>query len=162
MEKLLLFSDGSVNTQTNIGFGAYFICFQNELDKNDFNPDVKTKQFEHTSSTKLELQTLLWALSEIDVNNKRLTIFTDSQNIVNLLGRRERLEKNNFHSKKGEKLTNSELYKQFFKEIDSINSEVIKVEGHQPSRNKSKIERFFTLVDRASRKALRDWNNSPN
>lgn len=160
MKKLFLFSDGSVSTQTKIGFGAYFICAGNDWGKNDFRPEIKTKQFMDTSSTKLELQTLLWALSEIESGHKMLTIYTDSQNIVTLLERRERLEKSNFCSKKGVELSNSELYKQFFTEMDSINCEVIKVEGHQPSRNKSKIERFFTLVDRASRQALREWNNS--
>lgn len=61
---------------------------------------VKLKRFKNTSSTKLELQTLLWALHEIDSAADKIIIYTDSQNTISLLERRERFEKNNYASKK--------------------------------------------------------------
>lgn len=154
MNQILLFTDGSVNVKTNIGFGACLCISEEELANEDFNSRVKVKRFENTSSTKLELQTLLWALSEITADGRKVIIYTDSQNITQLLERRQRLEQKDFHSKKG-LLKNSELYKEFYKKIDGFECEILKIKGHQPTRHKNEIERVFTLVDRASRKALR-------
>ncbi len=55
---------------------------------------IKTKKFENTSSTKLELETLLWALSEINLDNCKIIIYTDCQNIIGLKERRAGLVKN--------------------------------------------------------------------
>jgi hypothetical protein len=42
--------------------------------------------------------------------------------------------------------------------IDLLNCELVKVRGHQVSNQKDDIDRLFTLVDRASRRALREDN----
>jgi hypothetical protein len=39
--------------------------------------------------------------------------------------------------------------------LDALHCEIEKVQGHQPTRLKNEIERVFSLVDKASRKALR-------
>jgi len=44
---------------------------------------------------------------------------------------------------------------EFFRLIDMFDCEFVKAQGHQPSKNKDEIHRLFTLVDRASRNALR-------
>ena len=120
------------------------------------------KRFEHTSSTKLELQTLLWALNEtITLANSSdisLTIYTDSQNIIGLPRRRARLEQNNYFSSKNKRLNNYELYQDFYRLTDKLNCKFIKVIGHQASRKKDEVDKLFGLVDQASRRALR--NNS--
>lgn len=156
MNKLLLFTDGSVNVQTKIGFGASLAISGNEFLLRNFESRVKVKRFENTSSSKLELQTLLWALGEIPRNENQIMIHTDSQTIIDLLDRREKLEKNNFMSKKNIPLNNGDLYKEFFQTVDKLHCEFIKIRGHQPTKNKNEIERIFTLVDKASRKALRE------
>ena len=88
----MLFTDGSVNTRTHIGFGAYLVVAEDEISIDELKSRVIVKEFEHTSSTKLELQTLLWALSDIQVNGRKVSVYTDSQNIISLEGRRARLE----------------------------------------------------------------------
>ena len=115
-----------------------------------------TSQFEHTSSTKLELQTLLWALSNVQTSGRKVIIYTDSQNIIGLQKRRDRLEQNDYRSNKNKRLNNYELYQEFYRLTDQLDCEVVKVRGHLASRQKHDIDRLFTLVDRASRKALRD------
>lgn len=155
MNKSFLFTDGSVHVQSKIGFGAILFISEDELSIENLQSRIETKRFENTSSTKLELQTLLWALGKIEDTNQKVSVYTDSQNITQLLKRRIRLEQNNFISKKGELLNNYELYKEFYDKIDGLDCNFIKVRGHQPTRNKNQIERIFTLVDRASRKALR-------
>jgi ribonuclease HI len=154
--KLILLTDGSVNAQSKIGYGAYLAVSELGLSLDELRTRVKVKRFEQTSSTKLELQTLLWALSEIKTSGCKLTVYTDSQNIIGLPGRREQLEQNDYRSNKNKLLDNYELYQQFYRLIDLLDCELVKVRGHQASKQKNEIDQLFTLVDRASRKALRE------
>lgn len=153
MQELYLFIDASVNPQTKQGFGAYILT-------DDLKQDLKNKisyiMFEDTSSTKLELQSLLYVLKNIKKQSK-LTIYTDSQNTISLLQRREKLEKNSFYTSTNKLLKNHELYKEFYLLLDSLHCEFIKVKGHKKSKEKDEIEKIFTLVDRASRKKLREY-----
>lgn len=153
--KIMLFTDGSVDVQSNTGYGAYLAVTEQELSREDLKKRVKVKQFEQTSSTKLELQTLLWALHEIPASKKKVIIYTDSQNITGLLRRRKRLEKNDYFTNNSRRINNYELYREFFRITDLMECEFVKVRGHQPTKQKDEIHRLFTLVDRASRKALR-------
>jgi ribonuclease HI len=154
-EKRFLFTDGSVNTKSDIGYGAYLLVTEDEMFSDGLSSKVKLKRFENTSSTKLEMQTLLWALSEVGETEGKIIVYTDSQNIEGLMNRRERLEKNDFQSKKGREMNQAELYRQFFRMTDLLNCELRKVEGHKKTNQKDNIDRLFTLVDRASRNAVR-------
>ncbi len=154
----MLFTDGSVNVQSNIGYGAYLAVPEGGLSLDSLRASVKVRGFEHTSSTKLELQTLLWALSDIQALGSRVIVYTDSQNIMGLQGRRDRFEQNDYRSKKNKRLKNYELYQEFYIMTDQLDCEFVKVRGHHVSSQKDDIDRLFTLVDRASRNALRRDN----
>ncbi len=158
MDELMLFTDGSVNTQSNIGYGAYLAVTKRGLSLNSVRTSVKVRRFEHTSSTKLELQTLLWALNEIQALGRKVILYTDSQNILGLQGRRERFEQNDYRSRKNNRLSNYELNQEFYRMVDHMDRELVKVRGHQISNQKDDIDKLFTLVDRAARKALRGDN----
>jgi len=112
--------------------------------------------FNDTSSTKLEVQTMLWALKDIPLSNEEIIIYTDCQNIIGLPNRRKRFETNNYLTKKGKLIANHELYKEFYKLTDNLNYKLIKVKGHKESSQKDDIDRIFTLVDKASRDKLRN------
>ena len=155
----MLFTDGSVHPKLNIGFGAYLLVSEETWSLTALKKQVKVKRFDHTSSTKLELQTLLFALGEIP-NKKKVIIYTDSQNIIGLPARRNRLEQNNYYSAKNNLLNNHELYRTFFEVMDQLDCEFVKVAGHAPNSSKNKIEQLFTLVDKASRRALREVTRS--
>ena len=155
MNELMLFTDGSVNTRSKIGYGAYLIITSDELSSESLKSQVNVKRFENTSPTKLESETLLWALKENKFSENKLNIYTDSQNIISLLGRRERLEQNTYRSQKNNMIRNHQLYKDFYKIIDLMDCKFIKVRGHKRSSQKNDIDQLFTLVDRASRNALR-------
>jgi len=155
MDELMLLTDGSVNTQSNIGYGAYLAVSEHGLSLDLLRTRVKVRRFEHTTSTKLELQTLLWALNDIQVLGRKVIMYTDSQNILGLQGRRDRFEQNDYRSKKNKRLNNYELYREFYRMTDPLDCKLIKVHGHQVSNQKNDIDRLFTLVDRASRNALR-------
>ena len=156
MDELKLFTDGSVGAQSNIGYGAYLVVSDYGPSLDTLRSRVKVRRFENTSSAKLELQTLLWALSDIQELGSRVIVYTDSQNIMGLPGRRNRLEENEYRSKKNRRLRNEELYQEFYRMTDQMDCEFVKVRGHQVSNQKDDIDRFFTLVDKASRNALRN------
>lgn len=157
MTILRLFTDGSVNPESKVGYGAYLAVLLAAPYSESFKADVKVKKFEHTSSTKLEIQTLIWALTSIQKPGGRIIVYTDSQNIIGLKARRRRLEINDYLSKINKPIKNSALYQEFFYLSDQLDCEFKKVKGHKPSRLKDETERFFTLVDKASRKALRNY-----
>ena len=156
LTEIHVFTDGSVDPITKIGYGAYLIVTNLDDSVETLKKHVKVKRFEDTSSTRLEIQTLLWALREVNSFSKKLFLYTDSENITKLLDRRERLQRNNFVTKKNNPIRNSSLYQQFYKLADEMDFEVVKVRGHNRKRLKDSIGDIFTLVDRASRKALRN------
>ncbi len=153
MKKIKLFTDSSVNPQEKIGFGAYLLL-DNETEL--FEDDIKIKRFENTSSTKLELQTLLWALDEITDKNAIIEVYTDCQNIIGLQNRRDKLERNHFFTSSGKLINNYELYKDFYEKLDELTLSFIKVKGHKKNSLKDEIDTIFNLVDKASRSALRE------
>jgi len=156
MNELTLLIDGSVNAQSKLGYGAYLVMSDPELAPAELKARVRVRRFEQTSSTRLELQTLLWALSEIQNSGRKLMILTDSQHIIGLPERRERLEKNDYRSRTNKRLNNYRLYQEFYRLTDQLDYELVKIRGHQPAKHKDKLDELFTLVDRAARKALRD------
>ena len=156
MDKLFVFIDGSVNPSVNVGYGAYLAIFEHKLSHDSLKSKVKLKRFEETSSTKLELQTLLWALGQINGKSEKIVVFTDSQNIIRLPERRDVLVQNDYRSSKNVLLNNHELYREFYQIMDHLDCEFVKVQGHQPSSQKDEFDQLFVLVDRASRKALKE------
>ena len=154
-DEIYLFTDGSVNPQSRIGFGASLVVEDLGMSPDEAKNQVEVKKFEDTSSTKLELQILLDTLAKLEKYKNKVIIYTDSQNIVGLFGRRLRFEKNKYISKNGRLINNHELYQEFYRITDLLNCQIVKVKGHKSSSQKNKIDLFFTLVDRAARNGLR-------
>ena len=153
-KNLSLFIDASVNPQEKVGYGAYLLV--DELTK-AAPSNIKTKLFKNTSSTKLELETLLWAFENLSPKNTSYTVYTDCQNIIGLKSRRDSLEKKNYLNAKNEQIKNHLLYKEFYALIDSFNCDFTKVKGHKKTNEKDTIDIIFTLVDKASRSKLRNY-----
>jgi len=142
LKKLTLLTDGSVTPQTKIGYGAYLLLI-------DGQASINVQHFENTSSSKLELETLLWALSDIDdASSYAVTLYTDSQNIVGLDARRAKIMAN-------PTLKNYALYQAYFQITDTLNLTIIKVSGHLKSSLKDETDQYFSMVDKAARQALR-------
>jgi ribonuclease HI len=155
---LFLFSDISVDPKTGVGYGAYLLLSEYELEAPISKLKIKIKKFENTTSSKLELESLLWAISEIPITDSKIIIYTDCQNIINLKDREERLKNSGYLNKNGVFLKNHELYKKFYQLQDLYDCDFIKVKGHKKPQDKDMADRYFTLVDKASREALREKN----
>ena len=161
MEKIELFTDSSVNPKAKVGFAAFLVKNDKDTILETLNKSIKIKKFENTSSTRIELQSLLWAINEIekeknDLSNILIEVYTDCQNIVNLKNRKSKLVENNYQSGTGKLLKNHDLYKDFFEKESRLNLNIIKVKGHKKTILKDNIDHIFNLVDKASRSALRD------
>ncbi len=157
-DNIYLFTDGSVNPKLKVGYGAILVARDINQPLKELKSKVKLKRFSDTSSTKLELENLLWGLSlvMIEGSNTAVIVYTDSQNILSLPERRVRLENNNYLTRGNKEVKNQDLYKEFYRMFDAYNIQIVKVKGHQPGRQKTQEESVFTLVDRASRKAIRE------
>lgn len=160
MRCLEIFTDASVNPQVGVGYGAYLLVTDRNASLVDLEARVRIKRFARTSSTQLELQTLLCALDEVmelcDLTETNLRIFTDSQNIISLPTRKAELIRNHYYSRNNKLLSNHQLYAEFYRLTADIRYRLVKVKGHQVSKQKNQPDRLFTLVDRASRRALRE------
>ncbi|MGZ0707179.1 RNase H family protein [Coraliomargarita sp. W4R53] len=157
MSEWLLFTDGSVNTQTKNGCGAALLTTSDSHTHtlNELRARIQIHEFTQTSSTKIELQTLLCALENVPVTCSPLTVYTDSQNILGLVDRRAGFEAQNYQTKKGLRLGNATLYQAFFKMADDMGFKLVKVKGHKSVAQRDAIDRLFNLVDKASRAACK-------
>jgi len=169
MNNFALFIDVSVNPQRMIGIGGYLLVpaalLESEPDgikRDEVSAQLKINRFEETSSTRLEVQTLLWALedSHVEVSGS-LKIYTDSQCVAGLLGRRSGLERSDFISKRsGQPLANEDLYRAFYAAYDQLGFRLIKVQGHSRTNTHDTVHRIFSYVDQGVRKALKFWLDS--
>ena len=165
-----IFTDASLYPGLKLGAGACLIVPGillekpvEDINKSEIIKNIKIKKFEHTSSSKLELQTVLWAIEifkEENYNtiNTRLTIFTDSQSVAGLPGREKKLKSKNYMSGKSKRqLKNAELYEKFYELQKELNFEVVKVKGHSRAGSHDTIHRLFAYLDREARRTLRLW-----
>ena len=166
MKDFALFTDASVNPILKIGVGACLVLpapFLNvpfpEIEKSEITGRITLRRFEDTSSTKLELETVLWALGEQRKRSKgRLQLYTDSQCISGLLTRKPGLLGRDFLSRKTNlPLKNAPLYRRFYAFHDELVFNIIQVDGHSKTSVRDTAHRIFSIVDREARRALKLW-----
>lgn len=170
MNSYALFTDVSVNPQSKLGIGGYLLvpasfleAEPHEIEHSEVSARLKIKRFEGTSSTKLEVQTVLWALGNLpeELNGsavKGLQLYTDSQCVAGLVSRRSSLTNGDFIAKRsGQPLTNALLYREFYAAYDHLDFQLSKVSGHSRASSHDTVQRIFSYVDREVRKALTLW-----
>ena len=173
MTGFALFADVSLNPQRKIGVGGYLLVplmfletKAQDIKQGEVSARLKIRRFAETSSTKLEVQTVLWALenSREELTGSALgslRIYTDSQCVAGLLGRRAGLINSGFLSRRsGRPLTNALLYRAFYAAFDQLGFQLIKVPGHSRACSHDTVQRIFSYVDRDVRKALKLWVDS--
>jgi ribonuclease HI len=170
MNSFALFTDVSLNPKLKLGVGAYLLVpalflevSPHSIERTDVTEQLVFRRFECTSSTTLEVQTVLCALEDYRDGLKssesvKLQIYSDSQCVTGLLRRRTDLEAKGFLSKRaGHQLKNACLYRRFYEFYDELGFEIIKVAGHTRSCSHSTVRRIFSLVDKNVRKKLNLW-----
>jgi ribonuclease HI len=170
MISFALFTDVSVNPQRKLGIGSYLLVpvtfLENEphdIERGALSAQVKMRRFTDTSSTKLEVQTVLWALEDLrdeltGLAPGTLQIYTDSQCVTGLPRRRASLTGSNYIAKRsGQPLPHALLYREFYAAYDRLNFQLNKVTGHSPACTHDTVRRIFSYVDREVRKELTLW-----
>lgn len=167
-----LFTDVSVNPQCRLGVGVCLLlpvqflgtaC--DDIDRAELSGNCFSRRFTDTSSTLLELQTVMWGLSLYKDRVAKplrgdLQLYTDSQCVAGLSRRRESLESKRYHSlKTGLPLANASLYRDFFVISDELGFEVVKIAGHSRASTHDSLKRIFSVVDRYARRELGLWLN---
>jgi ribonuclease HI len=158
----------SVNPGLKLGVGAYiYIPASLRIERSEVAARIKVRRFEETSSPRLEIQTVLWALEKYKPRYRKqarisargkLYLYSDSQCVSGLLKRRPGLLACDFLSRKTNRpLRNAPLYRAFYEFHDKLDFEVIKVQGHSPSRSRGSSDRIFSYIDKEVRKSLRLW-----
>jgi ribonuclease HI len=170
LERFALFTDVSMNPQQRLGVGACLLLPQrsldvplHELDPEQLSGQLFYRRFTDTSSTRLEMQTVLWGLEIYraqvpEPERGALHLYTDSQSVTGLPGRRTRLDGSAFLSgRTGKPLANASLYGEFYSASDELGFEIVKVKGHSRTSSHDNIQRIFSIVDRGARRALKLW-----
>jgi ribonuclease HI len=165
-----LFSDASAYPQHKIAIGAFISMDEvalkniNGLDNYELmaaiENDINYLSYSCGKSTWCEIKTLIEALQEILIINpltKTISVYTDCQTIVDLIGsRRIKLEKKKFLNSKGVLLANADLYHELYTITDTLNLTVIKIKGHSPASQQINIShRIFSCIDKLARKKLK-------
>jgi len=170
MNSFALFTDVSLNPQQRLGVGACLLVpatllntAPDAIERAEISARLRFRRFADTSSTRLELQTVLWALEMYRAEFSRadagkLQLYTDSQCVVGLPGRRAKLEAKGYVAgRSGRLLTNATLYRAFYGVHDELGFELIKVAGHSRVGSHSSVQRIFSFVDKEVRRALTLW-----
>ena len=165
-----LFTDMSLDPVRRMGVGAYLVIPSVLLEsaalminQAELQEQPVQRRFECTSSTTLEVETVIWALQDhcrrtTGHGPGKLQVYTDSQCISGLLKRRAELTARDFVCRgTGLPLRNASLYGRFYELHDKLDFGVIKLKGHTNRGSRDAVHEIFSYLDRQVRKALRLW-----
>lgn len=143
-----IYTDGSCHTASKTGAWAALLLLPSGI--------VKIQGIVYdTTHNRMELEAVLQAvhyLKENELNYSELSVFSDSQYVVRLDERREKLKKQNFRTKKGNAIRNEILVRRLIQILESEPIHFIKVQAHQ---KKSTIVNYNREVDILVRQVLR-------
>jgi ribonuclease HI len=145
-----IITDGSASPKSGFGaWAAYIVTPTEEIILKDTEPNVT----QHTMELKAVIESLKYIQSTFQ-NVSALEIYSDSDYVLGLLRRRERLENKNYQTKKGKEIKNRSLIIQFYEFLDRFDVRMLRVEGHA-RKGQSKITDYHREVDKLSRKLVR-------
>lgn len=144
-----IYTDGSSHTQKLIGAWAAIIYYN--------KTKIIIKQVEtNTSHNRMEMQAVIQAIKFVDTNystNIPIIINSDSQYVVNLVDRKEKLKKNEFFTRKGNPVKNLDLVTTLIDQIETHEITFNKIKAHVKDGDTKNRE-----VDLLVRKLMREHN----
>lgn len=149
-KKITIFTDGSCNHIYNIGGWAAILLID--------NTEILLKGKElNTTHNRMELLSVIKALEYIEnknLNTRKILIKSDSQYVVKIIERKEKLKTSNFLTKKGNSIKNKILVEKIIDYIERLDLAFLKVKAHQ---KKSETRNYNRDVDKISRKIVREY-----
>jgi len=144
-----IYTDGSSHTQKLIGAWAAIIYY------NESKIIIK-QVVVNTNHNRMEMQAVIQAIKFVDTNystNIPIIINSDSQYVVNLVDRKEKLKKNEFITRKGNPVKNLDLVNTLIDQIETHEITFNKIKAHVKDGDIKNRE-----VDLLVRKLMREHN----
>jgi len=139
-----VYTDGSCHTQLLLGAWAAILFIDDEkviLQGNEVE----------TTHNRMELMAVIKAINYIDyrhLKTRRVEIYSDSQYVVNLVNRKEKLKQKKFITNKGTSIQNEDLVKLLIEQIESHTIDFTKVKAHQ--KDGDEVNREVDIIVRKS------------
>jgi len=140
-DAIKIFTDGSAHTQIKTGAWAAIVI----TDKNEQAIKGSVHQTTHNRMEMLAVINGINYVIENAISFDIIKIYTDSQFVEKIEHRKEKLKANNFITKKGQPLGNSDLIKRLIELIEQYPVEFIKVKAHQ--KDNSDLTIYNNKVD---------------
>ncbi|MFM2224079.1 MAG: ribonuclease [Bacteroidota bacterium] len=145
----LIYTDGSCHTQLEIGAWASIIFVEDKK-------ITLTEMVENTTHQRMELLAVISALHYILKNYaeiKLVKIISDSQYVIGLMRRKEKLTATDFKTKAKNEVRNTDLVKELLRLSDIFNIEFEKIKAHQKQTD---ITNYNIEVDKLCRNKVRE------
>lgn len=145
--KIIIYTDGSCDPFQQIGGWAAIILYKGEK-------IILQGKASATSHQRMELEAVIRAIQYLETNNilsNSVTIYSDSQYVVGIAVRKEKLKRSEFRTKSNSFIPNVDLIATLIRYLDSCPIEFIKVKAHQ----KMEGENLNRTVDKLARKIVR-------
>lgn len=151
--QIQIYTDGSCHTQQRIGGWAAIILGEDE--------NIELKGFvKDTTHNAMEILAVLKALDFLEkkpnTSITKIEIVSDSQYVVRILERKEKLKANNFLTKKNIPIRNVELVKNLIEKIETLPLIFTKIKAHQKATD---IINYNRVVDQLARNEVRKITN---
>ncbi|MEO6000027.1 MAG: RNase H family protein [Chitinophagaceae bacterium] len=143
-----IYTDGSCNTEFLAGAWVAIVLTNNE------KKQISGLEL-NTTHNRMELTAVIKAIEYIKDHYNQIsfiTICSDSQYVIGLPARKERIMSSGFTSKKGKALPNDDLVKKLLALFDLYTIECVKIKAHQ---KKQGANAYNIEVDILSRKLVR-------
>ncbi len=147
-----IYTDGSCHTQHKIGTWVAIILTGTER-------KVLSGTVKGTTHNRMELSAVIKGLDYVRHNYpcvKKIKVFSDSQYVIGLPGRRIKLAASGFHTKKGNEIQNADLIKELLAILSTLPIDLIKIKAHQ---KKTGTVNHNIEADKLSRKIARNAGN---
>lgn len=144
-----IYTDGSCHTQAKIGAWVAIVLVGTEK-------HVLSGIVTDTTHNAMELTAVIKAIEYVNARHagiNTIKIISDSQYVIGLTARREKLILLDFSSQKGKLLPNAVLVKQLLEHTSTFNVEFIKIKAHQKV---NEHHNYNIEADRLSRKLVRE------
>jgi len=145
---IVAYTDGSCHTQLKTGAWASIILHDDEKIK-------LSGLSQNTTHNRMEIYACIESVEYIlkkKTDFKEILIYTDSQYVVGLIERKNKLKAAGFITKAGNPIQNHEMVLQFINLLEKYPIKLIKIKAHQ---KKTETENLNIEVDKMVRRLLR-------
>lgn len=148
-ETITIYTDGSCNPGIKSGtWAAIILVKEHEI--------ILTGEEENTTHNRMELLAVIKSveyLSDEFGKNYKFRFYCDSQYVVSLNERKDKLVLQNFTTRKGKHIQNVDLVRRLLNLMEKLDIEILKIKAHQ---KKGPFINYNRKVDKLVRKNLRN------